>query len=253
MIYAIVGYGKMGKLYDKLLCCHYLVDQFPVQNRVYFSSIEEFLFYKPHANLVIVSSSANSHYFISKQLLLNDYDILVEKPICLSSIEACELERIANKKHLILYQSTLERYNPLIKYFIKNLKIEEIDWIESYRIGICPKRFYIEDVKLDLGIHDIDLFFYLVKKRVKWVAHVKYGHPHREIIVYLKNGDIINFDLLDKKVYFRNKIVDLSTCISNPILEMIKDINNTRFNINEKWSQEISLTESSFDNFYFIG
>ena len=122
MEYAIVGYGKMGKLYDQLLHCQYLIDQFPVNNRVYFSSIEEFIDYKPNVDLVIVCSSSNAHYYISRLLLLNNYNVLVEKPISLSSLETIELEKIARKKRLILYQSTLERYNPLIKFFRKRVR-----------------------------------------------------------------------------------------------------------------------------------
>ena len=248
MEYAIVGYGKMGKLYDQLLHCQYLIDQFPVNNRVYFSSIEEFIDYKPNVDLVIVCSSSNAHYYISRLLLLNNYNVLVEKPISLSSLETIELEKIARKKRLILYQSTLERYNPLIKFFKTTLNFNDIDWIESYRIGICPNRFYIEDAKFDLGIHDVDLFFYLVKKRIKWIAHARFGKPRREIIVHLKNQTIIYFDLLNKQVRFPDEIIDFKSIINNPILEMIKDINKQGCSINEKWSDEIAKIESSSDD-----
>jgi predicted dehydrogenase len=126
MQYAVIGYGKMGKLYDQLLSSDYIVDKLPIKHRLYFSSIEEFLYYKPNLDLTIVCTPSNTHYLITKQLLLNNYNVLVEKPMCLSSLESLELETIAHKKHLILYQSTLERYNSLIKFFKNNLKIEEI-------------------------------------------------------------------------------------------------------------------------------
>src|SRR3989339_929491 len=123
---AIVGFGKMGRLYDKLLTAKYLIDQNPVSNRVYFSSVDEFIHYGQPVELVIITTPSNTHFTIAKKLLDNGYNALVEKPICLSSFEAKELEMVARREKLILYQSTLERYNPLIKFLKENLRASEI-------------------------------------------------------------------------------------------------------------------------------
>ncbi len=85
MNFAIIGHGKMGKLYDSLLCTKYIVDLIPITNRVYFSHIDEFISYGQPVDLVIVTTPSHTHFDIVKKLLNNGYNVLCEKPICLSS------------------------------------------------------------------------------------------------------------------------------------------------------------------------
>ena len=99
---------------------------------------------------------------------------------------------------VIFYQSTLERYNPLIKFCKKNIDQVNIAKIESYRYGIQPSKNYTSDPKFDLGIHDVDLWFYLFNKKVFWQVNVGYGKPRREIFIYFKNGNLLRLDLLNK-------------------------------------------------------
>jgi len=250
---AIIGFGKMGRLYDKLLNAHYIVDQNPVNDRVYFSSVEEFIYYSQPVDLVIVTTPTNNHYSICNKLLVNGYNVLVEKPICLSSIEAVTLEKIASRKKLILYQSTLERYNPLIKFLKVTIAISEIKKIVSYRFGEKPEREYIEETKFDLGIHDVDLWFYLFRKKIPWKINVGYGNKRREIIVFLKNSKIIKLDLLNKVAVLDDKTIDFSkSSNNNPILEMINDIQRFGSKMNERWSEEIKIIEEAKGNTIFL-
>jgi len=233
-------------LYDKLLDANYIVDQNPVSNRVYFSSVEEFIYYYPPVDLVIVTTPTNTHFRICHKLLVNEYNVLVEKPICLSSVEAVELGKIAGRKKLILYQSTLERYNPLIKFLKETISTPEIKKIVSYRYGEKPAREYIEETKFDLGIHDVDLWFYLFYKKVRWEIKVGYGKKQRIIIVFLKNSKIIKLDLLNKVAELDNKAIDFSKSdYDNPILEMVNDIQRCGYKINEQWNKEIEIIEKN--------
>lgn len=248
--FAIIGYGKMGKLYDETIRADYIIDPFPVKKRIYFRSVEEFLFYKPRLDLVIVSSPADTHFSISFQLLQNDYNVLVEKPICLFSQEARTLESLAKKRNKILYQSTLERYNPLVTFFKNIIPVSRIVRVKSRRFGPKPKRQYVEDAVFDLGVHDIDLYFYLGKKSVPWEITVGYSdHPTREIQVYTASGDKITLDLLNKFVWCDKINLDLSqSVISGPILQMIQEVLYRGPSANEKWSEEIKLLESFSGN-----
>lgn len=244
MNFAIVGYGKMGKLYDSLLNAKYIVDSIPVENRVYFNHVDEFIAYKQPVDLAIVTTPSHTHFEISRKLLMNHYNVLCEKPICLSSKEAKILEKIAEKKNLILYQSTLERYNPLIKFLRKNIEIADIVKIESYRYGEQPSKNYTCDPKFDLGIHDVDLWLYLVNKSVPWQINVGYGRQQREIIVHLKNHCLLKFDLLNKLIFYNGSLLDFAKASpNNPILEMILDLTYKKTKINEKWSREIEILE----------
>lgn len=252
MNFAIIGFGKMGCLYDKLLNASYIVDQNPVKNRVYFSSVDEFINYNQPVDLVIVATPTNYHYSICRKLLKNRYNVLVEKPICLSSVQAAELEKIARQKKLVLYQSTLERYNPVIKYLLKSVSVSQIKQIVSYRYGDKPEREYIEETKFDLGIHDVDLWFSLFKKQVPWIVNFGYGKRRRGIIVFLKNSKIIRLNLINKLVRINDRVVDLSKNASNPIIEMVKQVMHSGYKKNENWSKEIQVIEETKTNSIFL-
>ncbi|PJC54330.1 MAG: hypothetical protein CO028_02985 [Candidatus Levybacteria bacterium CG_4_9_14_0_2_um_filter_35_21] len=246
---AIVGYGKMGKLYDSLLKAKFIIDLNPVLNKIYFSSVEEFIAYRQHVDLVIVATPIQDHFAVAKKLLENKYNVLCEKPICFSSNEAKVLERLAEKNNLILYQSTLERYNPLIKYFQKNINKEEIDEITSYRFGLVPNRSFSMNPRFDLGIHDVDLWFYLFKGLVSWKINVGYGKIRREIVVRMKDKSILKLDLLEKVLQHDSLILDFSKApTNNPILEMILDLRYKQQKMNERWSDEVKILESSMGN-----
>jgi predicted dehydrogenase len=246
---ALVGYGKMGRFYDNLLQAKYIVDVRPVPGRVCFSYVEEFVAYGQPVAFVIVATPSDNHYEIAKKLLQAGYNVLVEKPICLSSIQAAQLEKLAAEKGLLLYQSTLERYNPLIKFLGRNVAPGEIEKIESFRFGQRPPRAYVEEVKFDLGVHDVDLWMHLFSGKVRWEVNVGFGEQRREIIVHLKGGKTVVLDLLNKYIVMDNCTLDFSKASSNnPILEMIYDISYRGQEMNESWSTEIRLLEETSGN-----
>lgn len=246
--FAVIGWGKMGKIYDHLLGAQYLVDLRPIPGRVYFPNTDELIAYRPKVDLVIVATWSNSHYEIAKKLLTSGYNVLVEKPICLSSQEAEELEVLAQGNNLILYQSSLERYNPVIKFF-KEVSLSQIKKIESFRFGLKPERAYVEEAKFDLGVHDVDLWFYLTKKSVPWRANVGWNKtPRREILLYFRDGRVLNLDLLNKQISFNDRsFFSGNLNSSNPILETIDALLNRKSKMNEKWSEEIAVIEQAND------
>lgn len=250
MNFAIIGYGKMGKLYDALLNASYIVDVFPVDHRVYFSTVEEFIAYRQSVDLVIVCTPTYNHFLTVYKLLFAGYNVLCEKPLCFSSAEAICLETLAKCRKLILYQSTLERYNPMIKFLKTNIDAAEISQIESYRYGEQPIWQYTSDPKYDLGIHDIDLWFFLYKQKIPWKIHVGYGEKKREIIVHMKNHNSIFLDLLNKVIFHKNSHSNYDTLtINNPIIDMVSDILQKGTRANEAWSEEISIIEkTNFSN-----
>lgn len=246
MTVAIFGYGKMGKLYDRLLDASYIVDILPVNNRVYFSQLEEFIDYGPKVDITIIATPTPNHPKCSKTLLSNGYNVLCEKPVCFSSDDAKDMEKIALRKGLLFYQSTLERYNPVIKYLKKHIPFSEIDHIESYRFGEQPSWGYTCDSFYDLGIHDVDLWFYLTHKKIPWKLQCGYGFQKRKIIVYLKRKGKVVLDLLNQSVIVNGNEVDLSKIPdSNPIIEMVSDLIDKKSVMNEQWSKEIEIIEQS--------
>lgn len=248
MRYAIIGFGKMGRLYDRLLNADFIVDLMPIQAKIYFSNLEEFLYYHPQIDLVIVTTPTRTHYQIVKKLLQSNYNVLCEKPLCLYVHECKELEKLAEKKKLILYQSTLERFNPVIKFINRTLDLKNVSKVTSIRFGEKPLETEGVLPIYDLGIHDVDLWFYLFNKKVRWDVYTGYEDKKREIKLYLNDNSIIVADLLNKKVTVSSKVVNLASEINNPILEMIDLIKTNKVKVNEKWSEEIKILQFNTDN-----
>ncbi|MFZ2024899.1 MAG: Gfo/Idh/MocA family oxidoreductase [Microgenomates group bacterium] len=241
---AVIGFGKMGRLYDQFLTATYIIDVLPVQNRVYFSQLDEFLHYGQPVDLAIVTNPTPLHDETVNKLLSYGINVLCEKPLCFSSDTCVRLERLAKKKGLMLYQSTLERYNPAIQYIKEHIKMSDVDHIESFRFGTRPEWNYTSDPKYDLGIHDVDLWVYLTRRLIPWTMHCGYGTPKRELLLYLKTGDTILLDLQKKLVRRSDTVLDFSTTSgSNPIVEMVTALVKNGKRMNESWGQEIAIIE----------
>lgn len=249
---AIVGYGKMGRFYDALLDADYIVDPFYVGKRACFYSVDELVAYHPPLDLVIVSAPTNKHQEIVHKLLVASYDVLCEKPLTMSSAAARALEQLAQRKALTLYQSTLERYNPVITFFKRNFDIDKVERIESFRQGTLPSNCVSSNALFDLAIHDVDLWFHLARKKVPWTAHAQYvdDKPARKILIYFKDGSQICLDLLHKYIRLAdNSTINLiRSSNNNPMLEMINDIRVKGRAMNEAWHEEIACIEKAINN-----
>lgn len=111
-----------------------------------------------------------SHYFIARDFLLADADVLVEKPITTTLEEADELIDIAEKRGKILQVGFVERFNPAI-VALQGV-IERPLFIEAHRLHPFFERGLDVDVILDLMIHDLDIILYFTKSPVKKVEAV---------------------------------------------------------------------------------
>ena len=65
---------------------------------------------------IVIASSSDTHMNIAKQALLNNKDVLIEKPFCLSLSEAKNISNLAEKKNKVLMAGHLLNYH---KAFIK--------------------------------------------------------------------------------------------------------------------------------------
>ncbi len=117
-----------------------------------------------------VSSDTKTHYEITKYLLENGIDVLVEKPMTTTIEEASELIAIAAKYERILQVGHLERFNPA---FTRMRDFLTKPWFfEVRRITPFRGRGADVDVILDLMIHDIDLVLNLTKEEIVKVEAV---------------------------------------------------------------------------------
>jgi len=106
-----------------------------------------------------------SHYFIAKDFLEHDINVLLEKPMTTTLEEADELINIARTRNCILQIGHLERFNPA--FLAAEGVIKNPLFIESHRLNSFQERGAEMDVVLDIMIHDIDIILSLVNAEVK--------------------------------------------------------------------------------------
>ena len=177
----VIGYGYWGKnlvrnFYNLELCNLKIVTDIQEEKLIDLKKLHPSLkvttdlndlIHSPEIDAVAISTPANTHYKIAKNLLEAGKHILVEKPICLSSADALELHQISKKNKLILMVSHTFLYNDSIRFikeYISQGKLGGILYINCIRTGLGPIR---EDVNAmwDLAPHDISIVSYLLGRQ----------------------------------------------------------------------------------------
>jgi predicted dehydrogenase len=117
---------------------------------------------------VVVPTSL--HHEVGKFCIEQGVDLMLEKPMTATLLEADDLINLAEKHEVVLQIGHLERYNPAVlameEYLVQPL------FIESHRIHMFKNRGIDVDVVLDLMIHDIDIILSIVKSPIKTIHTV---------------------------------------------------------------------------------
>ena len=115
---------------------------------------------------VVIATPSDIHFMLAKEFLEAGKDVLVEKPMTLSSGKAGELIRIAEKERRILMVGHIFRYHSAVNEIKK--RIERGDFGKLYYI--MSNRYSLRMPRKDMGvlfalaIHEVDLFCYLLSK-----------------------------------------------------------------------------------------
>jgi len=174
---AVIGVGNMGKhharVYSELKDCALVavVDknekaakevatQFDCD---YYTDVSDIIGKVDCASVVVPTFL---HRDVAITLLENGIDVLLEKPIAMSTGEADEIIRCAEENGRILQIGHIERFNPAIIAARDEINDNPIA-LEANRIGPSGGRISDCGVILDLMIHDVDLILSLVDSAVK--------------------------------------------------------------------------------------
>jgi len=120
---------------------------------------------KPEAVSVCVPTAL--HHRVAKDVISRGVCLLVEKPIAKTVQEAEELVSLARKAGVRLAVGHIERFNPavqMLKSVIDRGELGDITSILARRVGLFPPRIKDANVIIDIGVHDIDVFNYLLGK-----------------------------------------------------------------------------------------
>ena len=118
----------------------------------------------PDVKGVVVASSAVSHHALAKELLMADRDVLVEKPMALSSDHAAELVEIAEQRKRILMVGHLLLYHPVadrLKEMVTSGEVGKIYYIYTQRVNLGVIR-QDENALLSFAPHDLSVILYLL-------------------------------------------------------------------------------------------
>jgi predicted dehydrogenase len=97
-------------------------------------------------------------------------DVLIEKPLAASLVEADELVRIAQRLGRIGQVGHLERFNPAVRATLPY--VTQPMFFEVHRLSVFTPRSLDVDVVLDLMIHDLDIVLSFVNSPVKEIRAV---------------------------------------------------------------------------------
>lgn len=151
VVVADTSHSKLKQVHDKYRCVTY-------------KSIDDLLQKEPlHA--AIVSVPTTYHCVVAKKLLSQKIPTLIEKPIASTIYETQELIKLAKKNETILFVGHIERFNKAIhkvKKLLSQGEIGQVVSIAARRVGLFPPKFPDTNVIVDLAVHDIDIFSYLL-------------------------------------------------------------------------------------------
>jgi len=120
---------------------------------------------KPDAVSVVVPTPF--HKEIVLECLKRHIPTLVEKPIASTISDAKSMLQAAITSDTYLLVGHIERFNPAViqlKKLIDNNKIGKLISLLAIRVGISPPLIPHANVIVDLGIHDVDIFNYLLEE-----------------------------------------------------------------------------------------
>lgn len=107
------------------------------------------------ADAAIIAVPTSAHHPVAAALLEAGLDVLVEKPITVTTEEARDLCSIAARRGRILQVGHLERFNPAV-LAMRGILTRPL-FFEIHRLSVFTPRSLDVDVVADLMIHDLDI------------------------------------------------------------------------------------------------
>ena len=205
---------------------------------------------------VIIATPAESHYRLTKKVLLSGLHCFVEKPFALKSSEAIEMINLAEENNKILMVGHTFLYNAAVRKLrdeVKRGTLGKIYYIYSQRLNLGRVRTDV-NVMWNLAPHDISILLFLLKEYPVWVNAYgqKYLQEDIEDVAFLsigfESGIIANIHVswLDP-----NKVRRM-TFVGSKKMIMYDDVGKNKIQIFDKGIDKKSMNKSLGD-FYTFG
>jgi predicted dehydrogenase len=118
-----------------------------------------------HVDAASVCVPTSMHHAVALPLLASGIDLLIEKPIATTTLQARDILTTAQKHKRILAIGHLERFNPAVSAIQPLLRGPM--FFEAHRLSVFTPRALDVDVVLDLMIHDLDIVLSMVQSPVR--------------------------------------------------------------------------------------
>lgn len=193
---ALIGYGYWGKKLFKTLRLLRSIQVVAVcdknlrvlnESRLLDSGAQlsqkyENILSSPDINAVVIATPPETHYPIAMASLQKEKHVLLEKPMTLEKTQAQMLNKLVQKKKLILMIDHTYLYAPEIrvaKQIIESGALGNIRFVEATRVG--PGQYkHDTDVIWDFAPHDISILLYLLgMPKELFAVHACHLHRHR--------------------------------------------------------------------------
>jgi UDP-N-acetylglucosamine 3-dehydrogenase len=176
---AVVGAGNMGRHHARNYArlqgadLRAVVDQDLERARALahrfgaaaFADVGQLLRELPDVAAASVAVPTSLHAEVAGALLSAGRHVLVEKPIAPTLEEADRLLELANQNSVVLAVGHVERFNPAVrelKRLIDEGRMGSPLSLIARRVGLMPPQIRDANVIVDLAVHDIDIFCYLL-------------------------------------------------------------------------------------------
>jgi predicted dehydrogenase len=127
-----------------------------------FRTVEDLIHAGVQAVSVVVPT--RGHHAVTRELLANGIDVLVEKPIAATLDEAREMVALAEQHGRLLQVGHIERFNGAVIALLGAFQAPR--FIECHRLSPYPMRGHDVSVVHDLMIHDLEIVLAMDKSGV---------------------------------------------------------------------------------------
>jgi len=132
---------------------------------------------------VVISLPAEVHYGFSKEAILSEKNVFVEKPLALNHIEAEELIKLAAENNKIIMVGHLLQYHPAfikLKEIVRNGGLGRINYLYSNRLNLGKIRRE-ENILWSFAPHDISMILSLTNEEPESIFTSGGYYLHKKI------------------------------------------------------------------------
>ena len=150
----IIGFGKMGHLYSKYLT--ELNIRWTYHDPFVPGGLKKLTSLNKYSHIIISTPPENHHevYKLIVELGFKGY-VYIDKPVIVKDEHFDILDEVN------VFCGMTERFNPAIKALKNLLNLDELTSIKFSRYSTVPDNMNVP-VLFDLGVHDLDLYLYLL-------------------------------------------------------------------------------------------